>query len=295
MMAEPAIVPRSRLILTLAFAGILYPWTDIWAGPAFERLQSLAPVNGNLVQLTVPAPRMTPTGIQDVRAGVIRDIISQISCQGCPPTVHAETARILEQVLLQANPRVVSAMRSLSTFLVPWDQLLIEHVRKTFRTIFSGSEQKEILAWMEHSYTGRLLETGDRTPAEPRGFALSSPRALLFLGEENLTSSGLWDKRLQRSRRIIIHELGHVVYDLAIDACTRKRLDQEYAQRLAAAGVKDGPGASEFFAETMEVWFGVHQLKSGVEGRNATFIQQRQPPLYDLFLTVMGPPRSVAP
>jgi hypothetical protein len=135
------------------------------------------------------------------------------------------------------------------------------------------------------AYRGRR-----RTSRATRGVTFESQGlTYCFSGEENLLAAR-WDEHGSRARRILVHEIGHAVEALALDAAEAAVVRESHAANLRRRGLTQGR-TGEFFAESTEAWFGVHQSAPGLAGHGPGFIRARLPELAALFESVYGPPR----
>lgn len=125
----------------------------------------------------------------------------------------------------------------------------------------------------------------------PRGATLEAGGlTCCFIGEENLLADA-WDENGSRAKRVAVHELGHAVERLALTATERMTLTGIHRVNLARRGVKeqDSAGAGEFFAESGEAWFGVHQLAPRAGGHGPDFFRSRLPEMAAFLERVYGP------
>lgn len=126
----------------------------------------------------------------------------------------------------------------------------------------------------------------------PRGATLDAEGlTFCFVGEENLLASA-WDEHGSRAGRVAVHEIGHAVERLALTPEERRVLASIHRLNLARRGAtaRDSAGAGEFFAESGEAWFGVHQLGPRAPGHGPDFFRTRLPVMADLLAQVYGPP-----
>lgn len=127
----------------------------------------------------------------------------------------------------------------------------------------------------------------------PRGATLEAGGVTCcFIGEENLLADA-WDENGSRAQRVAVHEFGHAVERLALTAAERMTLSGIHRVNLARRGARarDSAGAGEFFAESGEAWFGVHQLAPLAGGHGPEFFRSRLPSMAAFLERVYGPAR----
>lgn len=125
----------------------------------------------------------------------------------------------------------------------------------------------------------------------PRGATLEAGGiTFCFIGEENLLADA-WDENGSRAGRVAVHELGHAVERLALTVMERMTLTGIHRINLARRGAnaRDSAGAGEFFAESGEAWFDVHQLAPRAGGHGPDFFRTRLPDMAAFLERVYGP------
>ena len=126
---------------------------------------------------------------------------------------------------------------------------------------------KAELESLNRSYGERLQKPGSRSAREPRGLSddivIGNDVVMYcFAGAENLAFPGEWDANGSRMGRVLVHELGHAVFAIALTAQegnSLKAVFKDHAQRVKTISYKDGD-ENEGFAIVSERWFGVNQL-----------------------------------
>ncbi len=142
----------------------------------------------------------------------------------------------------------------------------------------------------EHDGTVAAYHGVRRTSRVTRGVTFESHGLTYCVsGEENLLAER-WDEHGSRARRILVHELGHAIEGLALEPAEAAVVRESHAVNLRRRGLAGGRGG-EFFAESTEAWFGVHQAAPGEAGHGPDFIRAKLPELAALFEAVYGPPR----
>lgn len=164
----------------------------------------------------------------------------------------------------------------------------------------AGAPGARLARWLDaararHAGALAVYRGARRTTQATRGVTFESKGlTYCFAGEENVLAER-WDEHGSRARRILVHEIGHAVESLALDHAEAAALRASYAANLRRRGLaaarEELDRTGEFFAESTEAWFGVHQSSPGEAGRGPDFIRARLPELAALFESVFGPPR----
>lgn len=211
-----------------------------------------------------------------------------------PADATAKVAAI-KRLLLQslgAEPRarVESQVR---VYVVPANEPIEPFIERAYmQALDLVTAQREIVS-LQRSYDARLADYTPRVPREPRGMSHTVYDIhFVFVGAENLTATGEWDVNGSHTDRLLVHELGHAIYDLGLSDAGRAEFGVQHEEALHRLGHDHGDqvGHSEFFAEVTEVWFGVHQRAPRRAGMTAAELQSAAPSVYRMLQFIYGDP-----
>lgn len=113
-----------------------------------------------------------------------------------------------------------------------------------------------------------------------------------LVGEENVTAVD-WDENGSRAGRIAVHEFAHAVENVGMTAEEHAELDRIWLENLRRRGLpeKESGRETEFFAESTEAWFGVHQHSPYEAGHGPDFFYSRFPVMAAFLERIYGPAR----
>ncbi len=211
-----------------------------------------------------------------------------------PPALEAASA-LLERMAAGMSEARRARLKTLHIGVVPRDENLADAAAVLVRAWHGDAASAQVL----HALRTGLADADARSavysgrcasPA-PRGATLDAEGlTFCFVGEENLLAAD-WDLHGSRAGRVAVHEIGHAVERLALTSEERHVLASIHRLNLARRGAsaRDSAGAGEFFAESGEAWFGVHQLAPRSPGHGPDFLRDRLPVMAELMSRVYGP------
>lgn len=209
---------------------------------------------------------------------------------GSRALASAEAARVRLLAGMSAERR--TAMLGVRVALVGRDEDFLTGTLEIIRALEGPAAARRAARALREDYAHwNGLAGGSRRVALPiRGVTLEAGGSLYSVaGEENALADG-WDEHGSRALRIIYHELGHAVEDVAMTDADRAELRALWRANLRRCGVE--PHAqdlgNEFFAECTEAWFSVHQLAPRRAGHGPVFFAERFPEMGAFLEKVYG-------
>lgn len=136
-------------------------------------------------------------------------------------------------------------------------------------------------------------EKNPRTAAPSRGLCeYVDGHAFCVIGEENVTAVD-WDEHGSRARRIAIHEFSHAVEHFGLTEAEHSEYDRLWAENARRRGVSVAKAGNkkEFFAESTEAWYGVHQRAPLMPGMSTIDFIDTFPEMALFLQRIYGPPR----
>lgn len=215
-----------------------------------------------------------------------------------PCRAQAEDA-VRERVLAGMSAERRARLSGVRVVAVGRGEPLVDAAVRVTRAVFPAEDAARVERGLREDYAKwSALAASDPEPrvsAPMRGLTqYFEGGALCFVGEENLSAAG-WDENGSRAGRIGVHELGHAVEDLGLSDAERAELDRIWVDNLRRRGLSESDAAAgqktEFFAESTEAWFDVHQHAPGEAGHGPSFFRTRFPVMGAFLERVYGPPR----
>lgn len=224
-----------------------------------------------------PSPRI-PAAVQ-VPASRAHDAVSSI------------THRMMSGMPFERRAR----LRRVHVFLAGRGEHLVDAAIAAVRSELGDDAARRVERGFRDDYAmwSRLAASSSepRVSSPIRGVSqLIDGHVFCIVGEENMTAAE-WDENGSRAGRIAVHEFAHAVEDVGMTAEEQAELDRIWLENLRRRGLpeKESGFKTEFFAESTEAWFRVHQHSPYEKGHGPDFFYNRFPGMAGFLERIYGP------